>query len=103
MNFDELYHNGDAANRNHHRTDVRAKKILRACRQYYECKLDLEFNIKKLRRRVNWDDQNEILHYTDVYCKKVFHRELLDLYGLTQEEIANHLAAFLCAKKSLGK
>ena len=29
--------------------------------------------------------------------------ELLDIYGLSQEEIANHLTAFFCAKKSLGK
>ena len=103
MNFDDLYQNGNAANRNHHRTDVNTKKILRACRQFYESKLDQEFNIKMLRRRVNWDDQTEILHYTDAYCKKVFHRDLLQIYGLSREHIANHLAAFLCAKKSLGK
>ena len=32
INFDDLYHKGNTANKNHHRTDVRAKKILRACR-----------------------------------------------------------------------
>ena len=85
MNFDDLYHNGDAVARNHPRIDVRNKKILRACRQYYESKLVLEFNIKMLRRRAKWDNQREILNYADVYCQRVFDGDLLEIYGLSQE------------------
>ena len=64
--------------------------------------LDKSFNIKKLKRRVNWENKYEILNITEQYCKNVFHAELFSMFGTTQKSIAKHLTAFLCTKKSLG-
>lgn len=91
------------AKRLHHRSDVTNKKLLRACRLFYETMLDQTFNIKKLKRRVNWENKYEILNITELYCKQVFHPELLSMFGTTQKSMAKYLTAFLCSKKSLGE
>ena len=99
INFDELYQNGEISN--HHRTDVRAKKLLRACRSYYEIMLDQQFELKKLKRRMNWNYRNEILYYTTIYAKQAFNEQLLQMFSTTVDNIAKNLSALLCAKKSI--
>ena len=102
LNFDDLYQNGDAAQRNHPRQDVKQKKILRACRSYYEKMINNQYNVKKLKRRINWNDQSELLFYTELYCEKIFGKDILKIMGVDHRSIANHLQAFLCSKKTLG-
>ena len=60
------------------------------------------YNVKKLKRRINWNDQNELLFYTQLYCDKIFQKDMLDILGVDHRSIANHLQAFLCSKKTLG-
>ena len=62
--------------------------------------LESEFDIKMLRRRVGWDDQRDIIRFTEKYCKNHFDVEHLSIYKLNIKIIANHLAAILMAKKS---
>ena len=75
---------------------------MRACRSYYEKMINDQFNVKKLKRRINWNDQRELLFYTELYCQKIFHKDMLKVIGVDHESIANHLWAFLCSKKTLG-
>ena len=101
FNFDALFHQSDKTYSCSNRSDVRAKKILRACRSYYEDILDQVYGIKNLNRTVNQSDKLELLSCCESFCKEVFDNELLQMFDVTVERIAKHLAAFICASKSL--
>ena len=77
-----------------------AKKILRACRSYYERKIEQVYSLKKIKRRKYWEEQNQTQIFAKLYCEHTFTNNMLQLTGVKLENMIIHMTAFLCAKKS---
>lgn len=57
--------------------------------------------INKFHKKINWNDQRDLLFYTELYCQKMFREDILLALGVDYCSITNHLQAFLCTKKTL--
>lgn len=76
------------------RSDVIVKKLLRACRYFYDLKLDEETRFKRHRSKT----RSQFLVYTDNFVDKTFDTSVIKLFGFTKPEISNFLAALIQPK-----